>query len=100
MTGAKSIKCWFGMDWTAKAGGLGVTKRCFPLSERKAGNIFIIAYYRSFLSSSSTEYGIARLPQPVPMEMCVLRVPRQSLPPEMPMPYVPAADGCIHIFFI
>ena len=57
------------------AGGLGVTKRCFPLSERKAGNIFIIAYYRSFLSSSSTEYGIARLPQPVPMEMCVLRVP-------------------------
>ena len=75
MTGAKSIKCWFGMDWTAKAGGLGVTKRCFPLSERKAGSIFIIAYYRSFLSSSSTEYGIARLPQPVPMEMCVLRVP-------------------------
>lgn len=37
------------------------------------GIIFII--YRSFLSSSSTEYGIARLPQPVPMEMCVLRVP-------------------------
>ena len=57
------------------AGGRGVTKRCFPLSFRKAGNIFIIAYYRSFLSSSSTEYGIARLPQPVPMEMCVLRVP-------------------------
>ena len=57
------------------AGGRGVTKRCSPLSKRKAGNIFIIAYYRSFLSSSSTEYGIARLPQPVPMEMCVLRVP-------------------------
>ena len=75
MTGAKSIKCWFGMDWTAKAGGRGVTKRRSPLSFRKAGNIFIIAYYRSFLSSSSTEYGIARLPQPVPMEMCVLRVP-------------------------
>ena len=100
MTGAKSIKCWFGMDWTAKAGGRGVTKRCSPLSKRNVGNIFIIAYYRSFLSSSSTEYGIARLPQPVPMEMCVLRVPWQSLPPEMPMPYVPAADGCIHIFFI
>ena len=57
------------------AGGRGITKRCSPLSFRKAGNIFIIAYYRSFLSSSSTEYGIARLPQPVPMEMCVLRVP-------------------------
>ena len=57
-------------------------------------------FHRSFLSSSSPEYGIARLPQPVPMEMCVLRVPWQSLPPEMPMPYVPAADGCIHIFFI
>ena len=31
--------------------------------------------YLSFFSSSRTEYGIARLPQPVPMEMCVLRVP-------------------------
>ena len=81
-------------------GGRGITKKCSPLSFRKAGNIFIIAYYRSFLSSSRTEYGIARLPQPVPMEMCVLRVPWQSLPPETRVPYVPAADGCIYIFFI
>ena len=41
----------------------------------ESGEHLYIAYYRSFLSSSSTEYGIARLPQPVPMEMCVLRVP-------------------------
>ncbi len=58
------------------AGGLGVTKRRSPLSFWKAGNIFLfVIIYRSFLSSSRTEYGIARLPQPVPMEMCVLRVP-------------------------
>ena len=75
-------------------------KKMFPAFLSESGEHLYIAYYRSFLSSSSTEYGIARLPQPVPMEMCVLRVPRQSLPPEMPMPYVPAADGCIHIFFI
>lgn len=36
MTGAKSIKCWFGMDWSAKAGGLGVTKDVprFPKGKR------------------------------------------------------------------
>lgn len=63
-----------GLDRESRA-ALAYKKMVSRLSERKAGNIFIIAYYRSFLSSSSTEYGIARLPQPVPMEMCVLRVP-------------------------
>ncbi len=50
-------------------------KKMFPAFLSESGEHLYIAYYRSFLSSSSTEYGIARLPQPVPMEMCVLRVP-------------------------
>ena len=50
-------------------------KKMFPAFQKESGEHLYIAYYRSFLSSSSTEYGIARLPQPVPMEMCVLRVP-------------------------
>lgn len=50
-------------------------KKTFPAFLLESGEHLYIAYYRSFLSSSSTEYGIARLPQPVPMEMCVLRVP-------------------------